>query len=157
MDLPVLVKEVGFGLSGKTASKLEKAGVKAIDIAGAGGTSWTAVERYRQNNSGLAKRFSNWGIPAAESLVECRKEANLPIIASGGIYDGITACKAFALGADLVGLARPLLSPALQGPKEVKNFLEGFILELKIAMMLVGVKNLKELKNNSEIIRTNNL
>lgn len=152
IDLPVITKEVGFGISGRTAKMLERIGVRAIDVAGAGGTSWTKVESFRQADSGLAKRFSEWGIPTAECLVQCRKAVKMPIIASGGIYDGITACKAFALGADLVGLAGPLLKAANVSPEKVIEYLDNFILELKTAMMLVGARNLKELKNNKRII-----
>ena len=152
MDLPVLAKEVGFGISGKTAIELKKTGVKVVDIAGAGGTSWTKVEKYRQKNNILAERFSEWGTPTAESLVECRLAVDMPLIASGGIYDGITACKAFALGADLIGIAGPLLKAANKSSEKVEEYLENFILELKTAMMLVGAKNLEELKNNKEII-----
>ncbi len=155
MDLPVLSKEVGFGISGKVALKLEKCGIKAIDIAGAGGTSWTKAEKYRQEENSLAERFSEWGMPASESLIKCKSAVNLPLIASGGIYDGITACKAIALGADLVGLAEPLLIEANKNSESVERYLEQFIKELKTAMMLVGVKNLQELKNNKEIIKLN--
>ncbi len=153
IDTPVLAKEVGFGISSKVAINLEKAGISAIDIAGAGGTSWTKVEKYRQKENSLAEKFSEWGIPTAESLVDCRKAARLPLIASGGIYDGITACKAFALGADLVGIANPLLKEANASSGKVIKFLENYILELKTAMMLVGVKSLKELRNNKDIIK----
>lgn len=153
MDLPVLAKEVGFGISSKVALNLEKAGVAAIDVAGSGGTSWTKVEKYRQKQNSLAERFSEWGIPTAESLVGCRKATKLPLIASGGIYDGITACKALALGADLIGIANPLLKEASVNSEKVIKYLENFILELKTAMMLAGVKNLKELRNNKEIIK----
>jgi len=153
-DVPVLVKEVGFGIPGKTAEILESVGVKAIDIAGAGGTSWTKVEKHRQKDSLLADRFSEWGIPTAESLLECKKAVvDLPIIASGGIYDGITACKAFALGADLVGIALPLLSAACKSSHDVEKYLRNFILEIKTAMMLSGVANIKEMKNNKDILK----
>ena len=152
-DIPVLVKEVGFGISGEIALELEKCGVAAIDIAGAGGTSWTKVEKYRQEDRILAERFAEWGIPSAESLVECKSAVKLPIIASGGIYNGITACKAIALGADLVGIAGPLLKEANKSSQAVERYLNDLILELKTAMMLVGVKNLKELKNNKKIIK----
>jgi isopentenyl-diphosphate delta-isomerase len=154
-DFPVLAKEVGFGISKKAAGKLKKAGVKAIDVAGAGGTSWTRVEKYRQKEDKLAGRFSEWGISAADSLVQCRKAVSIPLIASGGIYDGITACKAFALGADLVGIAGPLLREANKNSKAVERYLENFILELKTAMMLIGVKSLEELRNNKSVIKLN--
>ncbi|MFZ2970881.1 MAG: type 2 isopentenyl-diphosphate Delta-isomerase [Minisyncoccia bacterium] len=152
MDLPVLAKEVGFGISGKVAFRLERAGIKAIDIAGAGGTSWIKVESFRQPDSKLCERFSEWGIPTAECLVESRKSVKIPIIASGGVYDGITACKAFALGADLVGIAGPLLKTANVSSEKVMEYLDNFILELKTAMMLVGAKKLNELRNNREKI-----
>jgi isopentenyl-diphosphate delta-isomerase len=152
-DFPVLVKEVGFGISEKVADKLKKTGIKAIDVAGAGGTSWTKVEKYRQKESKLAERFSDWGISTADSLVQCRKAVNIPLIASGGIYDGITACKAFALGADLVGIAGPLLKEADKSSGAVERYLENFILELKTAMMLIGVKSLEELRNNRSVIK----
>lgn len=152
MDLPVLAKEVGFGISEKVAKMLTKTQIQAIDVAGSGGTSWTKVESFRQVENELAQRFSEWGIPTAESLVQCRGSVEVPIIASGGIYDGITACKAFALGADLVGIARPLLAAANESSERVAEYLENFIKELKTAMMLVGVRNLEELKNNKEII-----
>jgi len=152
MDLPVLAKEVGFGMSEKAANLLVKSGIQAIDIAGAGGTSWTKVESHRQVENRLAERFSEWGIPTAESLVRCRKKTEVPMIVSGGVYDGITACKAFALGADLVGIAGPLLSIANISSRKVVEYLENYILELKTAMMLVGVSNMEELKNNKEII-----
>lgn len=153
MGLPVLAKEVGFGISGEVAVELEKTSVSAIDISGSGGTSWTKVEKYRQNNSNLAERFSEWGMPTTESLIECGSAVKLPLIASGGIYDGITACKAFALGADLVGIAGPLLKEADESSEAVEIYLNNFILELKTAMMLIGAKNLKELKNNKKVIK----
>lgn len=158
MEMPVLVKEVGFGISGKVAQRLQKAGVAAIDVAGAGGTSWTKVEKYRQKDSSVSERFGEWGIPTAESLAECTREVKIPLIASGGVYDGISACKALALGATLVGIAGPLLKCADQSAECVQNFLEKYILEMKTCMMLVGCRNLVELRENrEEILRGNRL
>jgi isopentenyl-diphosphate delta-isomerase len=151
MDRPVLAKEVGSGISGKVASKLEKAGVVAIDVAGAGGTSWAKVESYRQEIS-IGERFAEWGIPTAESLAECLDSVKVPLIASGGVYDGITACKALAMGAKLVGLAGPLLKCADVSADEVRKFLENYILEMKTCMMLVGCRNLEEMRANREEI-----
>jgi len=154
MDLPVLVKEVGSGISGVVAGKLEKAGVVAIDVAGAGGTSWAKVESFRQKEGLIGKRFGEWGIPTAECLADCAKSVQVPLIASGGIYDGITACKALAMGASLVGIAGPLLKCADKSVGEVEKFLENYILEMKTCMMLVGCKNLEELREKrAEILK----
>jgi len=146
---PVLVKEVGFGISGRVAQRLEAAGARAIDVAGAGGTSWAKVESFRQEDKRIGERFADWGIPTAECLTDCAHFAKVPLIASGGIYDGITACKALALGATLVGIAGPLLKCADIGAEEVERFLNNYIRELKTCMMLVGCRNLRELQEKT--------
>jgi len=150
MDLPVLVKEVGSGIAGVVAERLEKAGVAAIDVAGAGGISWAKVESFRQKDGAIGERFSDWGIPTAECLADCVKSVQVPLIASGGIYDGVTACKALALGASMVGLAGPLLRCADESAESVQKYLENYILEMKTCMMLVGCRNLEELRNRKE-------
>lgn len=154
MDKPVLVKEVGAGICGETAKKLEKAGAAAIDVAGAGGTSWTRVESFRQKDSRIGERFGEWGIPSAECLADCALSVQLPLIASGGVYDGVTACKALAMGAELVGIAGPLLKCADEGAEEVQAFLEKYILEMKTCMMLVGCRSVEELRDRkNEILK----
>lgn len=150
MDKSVLCKEVGSGISGKVAARLEKSGVAAIDVAGAGGTSWTKVESFRQKDPLIGRCFGEWGIPTAECLSDCVKSTNLPLIASGGIYDGITACKALVMGASIVGIAGPLLQCADKSAEATEIFLENYIEEMKVCMMLIGCKNLEELKKRRE-------
>jgi len=150
LPVPVVVKEVGYGISEEVAQKLKEAGVAGIDVAGAGGTSWSEIERLRASNSVLRKAgefFGGWGIPTAESLLMVRKAApGLPIIASGGIRNGIEVAKAIALGADAVGMAIPLLQAAVNSPAEVVDYLNTVIETLKIAMFCIGAANLSELK-----------
>lgn len=152
MDVPVLVKEVGSGITGQVAKKLEMAGAVSIDVAGAGGTSWARVESFRQKDKLIGQKFADWGIPTAECLIDCVNSVKVPLIASGGVYDGITACKALALGASMVGLAGPLLRCADESAESVKKYLENYILEMKTCMMLVGCRNLEELQKKKEEI-----
>jgi isopentenyl-diphosphate delta-isomerase len=153
---PVLVKEVGAGISPRTARLLADRGVAAIDVSGAGGTSWSKIEALRAEDAerrelGLA--FADWGIPTAQSLALCRAELpQLPLIASGGIRDGITAAKALALGADLVGLALPLLGAADQSQEAVERMLRRFARELRLVMFLVGARSLEELRRGHHLV-----
>jgi isopentenyl-diphosphate delta-isomerase len=154
--IPVIVKETGAGIASEEAALLEGVGVKGIDVGGAGGTSWAAVEwhRARMRKDGLHERIGNvfwdWGIPTAVSTVEVRNTTRLTVISSGGIRTGIDASKSIALGADVAGLALPLLKPALDG--RLNNILQALIEELKITMFLVGANSIKELKNSPLII-----
>lgn len=145
-DFPVIVKETGCGISSEVALELANAGVAAIDIAGAGGTSWVKVEYYRNKGPEFSKAFFEWGIPTADCLYECAKTIEIPIIASGGIRNGLDAAKAMAIGSSLVGFALPLLKPATKSSVAVKDKIEQLILELKTAMFLIGAKNLQELR-----------
>lgn len=149
MDRPVLCKEVGSGISSKVAARLEAAGAAAIDVAGAGGTSWAKVESFRQEDRSIGERFSDWGIPTAECLTDCIGTVKVPLIASGGIYDGITAAKALTLGAQMVGIAGPLLKFADESAEAVQKFLENYIREMKTCMMLVGCRSPEELREKS--------
>ncbi|MEM0085160.1 MAG: type 2 isopentenyl-diphosphate Delta-isomerase [Candidatus Methanomethylicia archaeon] len=162
LKIPLIAKETGSGFSREAALKLYETGFSAIDIAGAGGTSWAAVEYYRSMKLGdeecahLAYTFWDWGIPTAASLCEVKYAINLPIIASGGIRSGIDAAKAIALGADCVGIALPLLKMVIEGGFEgVYNYIKHFIRELKISMFLVGAKTIEELKNIPLVITGN--
>lgn len=146
---PVIAKETGCGLSGKMAKNLVKAGVKAIDISGAGGTSWVKVDAHRTEED--VSHIEEWGIPTAESLKDVVKRVNVPVIASGGIRNGVEVAKALAMGADLAGIALPLLKPATQSSDHVRKHLEKVISQLKDAMFLVGAKNLKELRKTRVI------
>jgi isopentenyl-diphosphate Delta-isomerase len=150
LDVPVIVKEVGGGISAETAVALRSVGVAAIDVAGAGGTSWALVEKHRARSDAMrqvADAFANWGIPTAESLSMVRQSLpELPLIASGGMRNGLETAKAIALGADLVGLAVPLLDPALKGPEAVQERLARLRIELEITMFCLGARDIGELK-----------
>jgi len=145
LGFPVIAKEVGCGISADTAKRLEEAGVSAIDVAGAGGTSWVKVESYN-HGSGIAKEFCEWGIPTAESLRQCREAVATPLISSGGIRTGVEMAKSIAMGASLAGMALPLLKPATESHEAVKLKLEQVITELKSTMLLVGARNIEELR-----------
>ena len=158
--IPVIVKETGNGISKETASLLAKTNIKAIDVAGAGGTSWAAVEYYRARKSKdtlrsrLGKIFWSWGIPTAASIIEARNGvgSGIQIIASGGIRSGIDIAKAIAIGADFAGAAKPLLKPAMESADNVKKVIEELMYELRITMFLVGAKTIKDLKSVDFVI-----
>ncbi|NIO20443.1 MAG: type 2 isopentenyl-diphosphate Delta-isomerase [Candidatus Aenigmarchaeota archaeon] len=141
---PVIVKEVGFGISGKLSKQLVNAGAKAIDVAGAGGTSWVKVDSFRTKDD--FSHIEEWGIPTAEALRDVVKSVKVPIIASGGIRNGAEVAKAIAMGSSLVGFALPLLKPATESSEAVRKHLEKIISQLRDAMFLVGARNIKELR-----------
>ena len=151
LSVPVIVKEVGWGISEQVARRLADSGVAAIDVAGAGGTSWSEVEMHRADSQTLrriAAAFADWGIPTAESIQMARGGApELTLIASGGIRTGVEAAKAIALGADAVALATPFLQPATVSPEAVGEKVREILEELRIAMFCVGAGNLQELKS----------
>jgi isopentenyl-diphosphate delta-isomerase len=152
LGVPVIAKEVGNGISVDVAARLQRAGVGAIDIAGKGGTSWSAVEAQRAARRGERQEtaFVDWGIPTEEALISVRKALpDMPLIASGGIRNGVDVAKAIALGADLAGLGQPLLAPALESSDKVVESLAGVIHELKVSMLCVGAKNLEQLRRIS--------
>ncbi len=148
--VPVVVKEVGFGISGRMAQRLCDAGVTCIDVAGAGGTSWAAVEAGRAPNERLraiAETFRDWGIPTARALVDVRAACpDATIIASGGIKSGLDAAKAIRLGADLAGQAAGVLKAALDSADAVIAHFEDRIAELRIACFCTGSATLNELR-----------
>ncbi len=151
LSVPVVAKEVGWGIGGETARRLAMAGVAAIDVAGAGGTSWSQVEKFRAQNRGqarLATLFTDWGLPTADALVDCRRSVpDLPLIASGGIRNGLEIAKCVALGAGLVGIAGPLLHAAVKGARAVEMELEQWIRELRVSMFAAGARDLSELRS----------
>ncbi len=153
IDVPVMVKETGTGIAFEEAVALENAGVSFIDVEGAGGTSWAAVETYREDDKYLGELFWDWGIPTAVSTAEVVNSVNIPVISSGGIRSGLDAAKAIALGADAVGMALPALQSAYKGQEELVKLVDRFNESLKIAMFLVGAHNLEELKNSNLIIK----
>jgi isopentenyl-diphosphate delta-isomerase len=159
VSVPVVVKETGCGISRDVASRLLDAGVAAIDVAGVGGTSWSAVEHYNacsqgdELKAGIAETFWDWGIPTAMSICEVASlSGRFTLIASGGIKSGLDVAKSLALGADAAGIARPLLVPAFVGGKEVRTRLERVIRELRVAAMLVGAKRVADLKKSEVVI-----
>ncbi|RJS68083.1 type 2 isopentenyl-diphosphate Delta-isomerase [Candidatus Bathyarchaeota archaeon] len=153
LEVPVIVKETGAGISAEDAKMLEAAGVAGIDVSGAGGTSWAAVEYHRAKRRGnessrrLGEVLWDWGIPTAVSLVETVQSVSVPVIASGGIRSGNDAAKAIALGASLVGLASPVLAPALKGAGEVEGLLNDMIDQLRNVMFLVGADSVEALRS----------
>lgn len=155
VDMPVIAKETGAGISGTDAAALQKVGVDAIDVAGSGGTSWAAVETYRAKDSYLGNLYWDWGIPTAVSTVEVCESVNIPVISSGGIRSGLDAAKALALGAEAVGIALPLLKGAYIGHEAVAAEIEKFKESLKVAMFLVGANNIQELRKCDLLIRGN--
>jgi len=151
LSVPVIVKEVGWGISEEVARKLADSGVAAIDVAGTGGTSWSEVEMHRvvsETSRRIAAAFADWGIPTAESIQMVRRAApEVALIASGGIRTGVEAAKAIALGADAVALATPLLQPATISAEAVGEKIKKILEELRTAMFCVGARNVRELKS----------
>ncbi|MCX7682158.1 MAG: type 2 isopentenyl-diphosphate Delta-isomerase [Anaerolineae bacterium] len=146
LPVPVVVKEVGWGISEQIARQLMSAGVAAIDVAGAGGSSWSQVEMHRATSRWareVAAAFAGWGIPTAESLVMARRGApGIPIIASGGIRDGIQMAKAIALGATACGVAAPFLHAATRSASAVAELITVLVTQLRIAMFAAGARDI---------------
>jgi isopentenyl-diphosphate delta-isomerase len=158
LDVPVIAKETGAGIAAEEAKKLEAAGAKGIDVSGAGGTSFAAVEHYRAKRKAnnfqrrLGDVFWDWGIPTAVSVAEVSQTVNIPIIASGGIRDGVEIAKALALGASLTSLSQPVLQGAVKGVEETKNVLSLLIEELKTSMFLVGADSVRALQTTPVVV-----
>jgi isopentenyl-diphosphate delta-isomerase len=156
LPFPLLLKECGCGLSAELAKKASQAGIAALEVSGAGGTSWSLIESQRSTDPlrrQLGETFANWGIPTPLSLQFCRQAApEMPLIASGGIRSGLDAAKAIALGAQLVSVAKPFLQAATESPEAVAARIQLFLMELRVAMFCVGAKNLVELQGK-ELIR----
>jgi isopentenyl-diphosphate delta-isomerase len=150
LSVPVVIKEVGNGISKKVAQQLVQAGVKAIDVAGAGGTSWAKVEGARAQTLlqyRLAQTFADWGIPTSESILNlCEGVPGVPLIASGGLKTGLDAAKTIALGATIAGFARSLLLAADQSAEAVQAEMEILLTELKTVLFCTGVARVQDLK-----------
>ncbi|MFQ5978142.1 MAG: type 2 isopentenyl-diphosphate Delta-isomerase [Candidatus Heimdallarchaeota archaeon] len=152
LSVPIVIKEVGSGISGEIAKNVQNLGFSGIDVGGLGGTSWAAVEALRAKAQGneqaytLGEQFRDWGIPTAFSLAESRANFSGTIIATGGVRNGIEAAKLLALGADAVGIALPFLKEASKSKNAIVTFIENFKRELQTTMFLVGAHTLQELK-----------
>jgi isopentenyl-diphosphate Delta-isomerase len=148
LAVPVIVKEVGAGLSVDVAKRLVQAGVAAIDVAGTGGTSWAAVEGQRAaDGPDMGEIFRDWGIPTSRALTDIAQALpHHPLIASGGIRHGLDAAKAIRLGATLVGQAGALLTAATQGTDAVVKHVEDFEKALRIACFATGSADVKALR-----------
>ncbi len=147
--VPVIAKEVGWGFSEQDARRLAEVGIAAIDVAGSGGTSWSEVEYYRaptQFHAKVARAFADWGIPTADAIRYARRGApELPIIASGGLRDGIDIAKSIALGATLAGLAGPFLKTANESADAVSDLIRELTAQLRIAMLCTSTSTIEEL------------
>jgi isopentenyl-diphosphate Delta-isomerase len=158
LPVPLIVKETGAGLSRSTALRLRQLGAAALDVGGVGGTSFAAVEALRAEAQGdrrgrqLGELLRDWGVPTAVSLVGARA-AGLPLIATGGVRSGLDAARALALGATLVGVARPLLQAALAGgDAAVETWIDQFLHELRTVLFLTGSRNAADLRTRPHVI-----
>ena len=155
IDVPVIVKEVGFGIAGEEAAALIECGVKIIDVGGTGGTNFIAIESLRRKSS-LLKKFESWGIPTPISLIEVLRaaEGRADVIASGGLKDGFDAAKAIALGAKAAAYAGSFLHILLnKGPSSLEKHILHIEKEIKYIMAMTGARNLAELRKRPVIIK----
>lgn len=153
LSQPVLVKEVGAGISPEDLERLLVAGIQYIDVAGCGGTSWSLVESRRSEEPGIGELFKDWGIPtpvALKLLSPYRKRVTL--IASGGIRSGVDMVKSMILGASLCGVARPFLAPARESAEAVRKEIRRLKREFVTAMFLLGAGSVDGIKGNEGLI-----
>ena len=152
LEVPVIAKEVGWGFSERTAKILAECGVAAIDVAGAGGTSWSQVEMHRAPDEflrSLAATFAGWGIPTAESILNVKRIApGITICASGGLKDGLDIAKCIALGATLGGMAGPFLKAAAISTENVVEMIKLTQKQIQVTMFVAGTGNLHELEQD---------
>ncbi|HLR14270.1 MAG TPA: type 2 isopentenyl-diphosphate Delta-isomerase [Bacillota bacterium] len=155
LEVPVGVKEVGFGIDGTVAKKLHDVGIHYIDVAGAGGTSWSQVEKLRTEDplrEVAAEAFNDWGTPTKDCIVSVREKLpHVPLVASGGMKTGVDAAKAITLGADVIGYARQLLEAATISVEDVLKEMERIEFELKMTMFGIGVQTLDGLQATKRV------
>jgi isopentenyl-diphosphate Delta-isomerase len=145
VNYPVMLKEVGHGLSGALARAVKNVGFAALDVGGAGGTSWAKVEDFVNHGTLRHPDLCEIGIPTAQSLRECRSSLpEMPLMASGGIRTGLDIAKSLSLGANVAALAKPLLAPALEGPEAVIAHLEKLIFELRVSLFAAGFQSVEQ-------------
>ncbi|OYT39477.1 MAG: type 2 isopentenyl-diphosphate Delta-isomerase [Desulfurococcales archaeon ex4484_58] len=158
IDIPIIIKEVGHGLSIETVSYMSSIGIRFYDVAGACGTNWALVEMYRERTPEikhrLALKLAKWGIPTPLSVIETiYTSPDSYVIASGGVWDGVKAVKNLVLGANLVGIARPILKALIEkGVEGVKDYLREYIETMKTIMFLIGARDLVDLKRKPVIL-----
>ena len=152
IHVPVIAKEVGWGFSVEDIKLLKDCGIQAIDVAGAGGTSWSQVEMHRatdEKQARLAGSFIDWGVPTSEAILNVQSvDQHLKVIASGGLRSGIDIAKCLALGADLGGMASPFLKTAVISVEKTVDEINLAAQEIKICMFGTGASNLNSFKNN---------
>jgi len=154
-EVPIIAKETGAGISADVAEKLQDTGVEAIDVGGMGGTSFSAVEYFRESDElkrSIAKELWNWGIPTPVTTFECSNAVDIPIISTGGIRNGIEVSKALSLGAEVVGIAGGVLPYLREGKDEVVKYLRHVIHGLKVSMFLQGCSTVDDLKDRRVIV-----
>ena len=153
VGVPVIAKEVGWGISAAAARKLLNLGVSCIDVAGAGGTSWSQVEKYRnsaEERIRISSHFQDWGLPTAMAVKDvCTALPGTPVIASGGLRKGLDLAKSLALGASMGGIAGGFLEAATKSSEAVVSLIDEILLELRITMFAVGAADIKTLKKSS--------
>ncbi len=158
LPVPVVVKEVGWGISAEVGKQLARAGVQAIDVAGAGGTSWTQVEMHRAkqpSQARLAAAFADWGITTSESIIQVREALrSMRIFASGGLRSGVDIAKCIALGAELGGMAGPFLKAANLSSKAVSETIEEIARELRVTMFAAGAGDVAALQRVPLVLRS---
>lgn len=143
---PVMLKEVGHGISGEVAGAVEGVGFAAIDVAGAGGTSWAKVEQWSRYGEVRHPDLAEWGIPTVDALLEVRRALpTMPLVASGGVRSGLDVAKALALGASVAAVALPLLRPAITSAEAVEAVLRHLLFELRVAMHACGATDVAAL------------
>jgi isopentenyl-diphosphate delta-isomerase len=156
LDRPVLVKEVGAGIGLADAALLLEQGVRHIDVAGAGGTSWSRIEALRQppgEAQALGLLFQDWGIPTPQALADLRPlRGRVTLVASGGLRSGLDMAKAMVLGASLCGMALPFLAPAMESEEAVLALIERLRLEFRTAMFLLGAGRVAQLEGNEGLL-----
>ncbi len=158
IEIPIIVKEVGSGISADVALRLENSGVGSINIAGSGGTSWAGIEKIRADQHGeyiksrLGELFWDWGIPTALSILLVSKSVKIPIIASGGLRNGLEIAKCLILGSNLCAMAFPFLKRAAESEEELERFTQLILTEIKATMFLLGAKDIVSLKNTRYIL-----
>jgi len=154
---PVIIKEVGAGISPEDVEHLLAAGVKYIDVAGTGGTSWSMVESRRREDPDLGELFADWGIPTPLALHRMKPYRHeVQLIASGGVRNGIDMAKSMILGASLCGLARPFLQPARESAEAVRTAIRKLKREFTTAMFLLGAGGIDDLKGREDLILNEN-